>query len=356
MTTLRWLKLAGLRMAASLGLTSWALHSRWRQERLLILCYHGISLEDEHEWNPSLYVAPALFRQRMDALHRMGCAVLGLGEALERLYSGRLPKKAVAITFDDGSYDFYRSAHPILREYGFPATVYLTTYYASYNRPVFDVVLSYLLWKGRNQALEWPELLERAAWLDERGRRAVQLRIRSRAQREGLSAKEKDGLLESLAGKLGVDYQGLCSKRMLHLMTLEEARELAEEGVDIQLHTHRHRLWRQRDLFTQEIEDNRRSISTISGKPLVHFCYPCGLHWPEVAEFLGACGIESATTCQPGLADRRTNRFFLPRFLDSSNVTVAEFMAWVSGLASFLPQRGNGSNESERSEYASAED
>jgi len=56
------------------------------------------------------------------------------------------------------------------------------------------------------------------------------------------------------------------------------------------------------------------------------------------------------------LADRRTNRFFLPRFLDSSNVTVAEFMAWVSGLASFLPQRGNGPNESERSEYASAED
>ncbi len=346
------LKLIALRMAANLGLTSLLLESRWRQERLLILCYHGISLEDEHEWGPALYLPQALFRERMEALHRTNCAVLPLGEALRRLYSRTLPGKAVAITFDDGGYDFYRVAYPILREYSFPATLYLTTYYTLHNRPVFDVMLSYLLWKGRERRLSCKAYLPDAVTLNEPGQRvAVCRKLRNHARRAGLSAAQKDDLLAAIAGSLDIDYEGLCRKRILHLINLDEARELAAGGVDIQLHTHRHRVSRKRELFLKEIEDNRHYISMVSQNPAIHFCYPGGFHLPEFEEVLRAAGVESATTCKLDLAHWRSNPFFLPRLLDVSGLTATEFTAWVSGLAGFLPRRAQALNESQLLEY-----
>src|SRR5688572_23354390 len=100
-------------------------NTRWRQRRLLILAYHGISLDDEHQWDPSLYMPPDAFRRRMQLLKDSNCTVLPLAEALKFLYREDLPEKCVALTFDDGNYDFYKNAQPILRDFGFPATVYL---------------------------------------------------------------------------------------------------------------------------------------------------------------------------------------------------------------------------------------
>ena len=270
----------------------------------------------------------------------MNCSVLPLGEAIQRLYARELPPRSVAITFDDGGYDFYQLACPMLREYGFPVTLYLTTYYVTYNRPVFDVMLSYLLWKGRDRNLAFPKFVSAPIGLNAAGREAAEMEIRSGVYRLGLSAKEKDVLLENLAECLGLDYPAICAKRLLQLVTLDEARELAANGVDIQLHTHRHRVPHARDRFVDEIDANRRLISQISTADPVHFCYPCGYHIPEFGQFLAATGVESATTCDPGLACHTSDRLFLPRFLDAGNVTEPEFLAWVSGLGALLPRRG----------------
>lgn len=133
---------------------SFARESAWRRKRLLILGYHGVSTHDEHEWDGELYMPPSLVRERFETLRRGQYQVLPLGEAVSRLYDGSLPPRAVAITFDDGAYDFYTHARPLLEEFSFPATVYLTSYYSRYQRPVFNTMLRYLFWKGRDKTLD----------------------------------------------------------------------------------------------------------------------------------------------------------------------------------------------------------
>src|SRR5437899_9595109 len=125
--------------------------SRWRQQRLLILCYHGIALDDEYQWRPFLYMNAGQLEGRLNLLQKDRYTVLPLSEALERLYRKDLPPRSVALTFDDGGYDFAQQAFPRLKERGFPATVYLTSYYAEARRPIFNLICSYMIWKARDR-------------------------------------------------------------------------------------------------------------------------------------------------------------------------------------------------------------
>ncbi len=128
--------------------------SRWRSSRLLVLGYHGISLQAEHLWEPSLFLSPGRFRRRMELLGERGYSVIGLDEGLSRLAAGDLPPASVALTFDDGLYCFYQAALPILEDLHLPSTLYLTTFYSEFQEPVFDVLCSYMLWTSRPRTLE----------------------------------------------------------------------------------------------------------------------------------------------------------------------------------------------------------
>jgi peptidoglycan/xylan/chitin deacetylase (PgdA/CDA1 family) len=316
--------------------------SRWRQHRLLILAYHGISLSDEHLWDCTLFMSPEFFRARMQLIKKSGCTVLPLGEALDRLDAGDLAPKCIAITFDDGTHDFHEQAFPIIKEFDFPVTLYLTTFYSHYNRPVFDVVCSYLLWKGRGAMLDLKPITgqERKIKLSSNALRAAAWNeVQQFARDRKLRAEEKDELAASLAHWLNLDYDALLGKKILHLLTPDEVKRLASDGVDVQLHTHRHRTPLNRELFLREIEDNRKSIQEITGASPSHFCYPSGIYDPAFLPWLKEAGIESATTCELGLASQRSNPLLLPRLLDVSSLSPIEFTGWLSGVSAALPRR-----------------
>jgi peptidoglycan/xylan/chitin deacetylase (PgdA/CDA1 family) len=313
-------KLAALRQLRSAGVFS-AVSRLRRRNTLLILCYHGISLSDEHEWEGGLYITPALFRRRLEALRNLNTNVLPLAEGLERLQAGTLPPRSVVITFDDGFYDFYRHAVPALSEFGFPCTVYLTTYYCDYKLPIFNLMVSYLLWKsGQPEKSSGP------------GRAREVERLMQQAEREHLDTIGKNRMAESLAASLGVDYRPLLDCRLFQIMSPDEVAQAARQGIDVQLHTHRHRTPEDRELFVREIRDNARRIENFSGRIPDHFCYPSGVTSPRFLPWLKECGVRSATTCNYGLAKAGCDPLMLPRFLDSSSVDDIDFESWLSGI------------------------
>lgn len=343
-SAVRRAKLVMYRASRDLGLIERVADSDWRARRLAILCYHGVSLADEHEWNPELYVSPHRLRERFELLVRGGYNVLRLDEAVTRLYRGDLPPRSVVLTFDDGYYDFYARALPLLREYEFPATVYLSTYYCDDNRPIFDVMCSYLFWKARGRVVRIRGLAGVEGTIDLREAGSSEpwaARAREAAAKDGLSASAKHEALVSLAEQLHVDLQSIMSSRILHLMQPHEVALAAEQGADIQLHTHRHRVPLERDLFAREILENRERIERMSRKraEVVHFCYPSGDHSPRFFPWLRELGITSATTCDTGLATPQTHALLMPRIVDTSTLSPLEFDAWISGVAALVPRR-----------------
>jgi peptidoglycan/xylan/chitin deacetylase (PgdA/CDA1 family) len=336
------LKLALLRAAQSAGAFRLVRDSRWRQRRLLILCYHGISLDEEHEWSPSYYMSLDMFEARMRMLRDGGYSVLPLDEALVKQGEGTLPPRSVALTFDDGSADFPMRAFPVLERFGFPATVYLTTFYCGHPKPVFGVFVSYVIWKARNRGRLSKQLIGEAGHWEigsTEGRMRAVADLRKYAETRQLSTPEKDALAEQLASTLGLNYEELVRRRLLQIMSPREVESLSAAGVRFELHTHRHRTPHVRDLFEREIRENRESIRSLTQRPPVHFCYPSGLYEHLFLDWLRADGVASATTCESGIASPADNPLLLPRVVDGGQLSELEFEGWTTGFAQFLPRR-----------------
>lgn len=337
---LKTAKQASFALARHTGVLERVASSGWRSRRLLVLCYHGVSLEDEHRWNPSLYVSPTVLRHRFELLNAGGYRVLPLADAIARLYAGDLPPRSVALTFDDGYHDFAAAAWPLLQEFGYPATVYLATFRCDRNLPVFNLAVSLLLWRRRGRVYDAGHLgLEPLDLRTGESRNAAFQRILRLAGHAGPEAKHE--LARQISEAIGGDYDAITARRVLTVMRPDDVRRLAAAGLDVQLHTHYHRTPRTAAGFQEEIVRNRERITELTGRVPVHFCYPSGHYAPEFVGWLSAEGIVSATTCDPGIASRASQPLLLPRLVDHEGLSSTEFEAWLTGLPSLAARKAS---------------
>ena len=307
--------------------------------RLRILCYHGFAVGDEAGFRPRLFIRSETFQRRMEYLAKKSFPVISLSKALNCLAKRNLPPGSIVLTIDDGWAGVHDRALPVLRQFHYPATIYISSYYSLKGTPVFRLVLQYLFWKTREQQLSTsglgvplPPIVAIASEEDRE-------RLICKLMEHGETRLDEAGRCELsclLAERLRVDHEKIVRTRILSLMNPAEIRAASEEGVDIQLHTHRHRLPMNRDLVKQEIADNRAFLEPLAGRELRHLCYPSGIWSKEQWPWLIELGIESAATCASGLNHSETPRLGLRRFLDGENVSQIEFEAEIYGLAELL--------------------
>ena len=136
-------------------------------QAVTILCYHRFGPRAN-----TLTVTPAAFEAQMGWLARNGYTVIPFSR-LDAFLEGRepLPPKSVVITIDDGYRATHEVAFPILRKYGFPATLFLYT----------DFV-------GAPDALTWTQMREMIA----AGTFAVQPHSKSHSNLAVRQADEND--------------------------------------------------------------------------------------------------------------------------------------------------------------------
>jgi peptidoglycan/xylan/chitin deacetylase (PgdA/CDA1 family) len=325
------------RLCKLLGLFEWA--RRLTRRGLRVIVYHGFCLDDECAFSPRTFIDPAKFRKRMTFLQSRGFPILGLERALELLEKNEAPDNAIVITIDDGFFSTYRGAVPVLREYGIPATVYVTTYYAVNEHPVFNLAVQYLLWKTERRAVSLDGL-----GLPESGTVGIETAAKRNALAQAVLAHgerrcgeaERFRLAAALADRLGIDFDRLVESRILNVMNVREIEELARWGIDIELHTHRHRFPADKAETIREIAENREVLEPLAGKGLAHLCYPSGVYCREQWPWLREAGIRSAVTTERGLNYRGVHPYAVKRFGDDDLLSQIEFEAEVYGFTDII--------------------
>lgn len=119
------------------------LHNKqYKNNSIPVLMYHHIISNDEAEVfrNNNYVITEQQFDKQMRLLYNNGFYTITPVELEEFLYSKRsLPEKSIMITFDDGYLSNYIYAYPILKRYGFKATIFLITEYTiNQSQPDFE--------------------------------------------------------------------------------------------------------------------------------------------------------------------------------------------------------------------------
>ncbi len=309
-------------------------------DRLRILCYHGISFDREHLFSPGTFMLPETFRKRLEFLRDWGAVVMPLDEGLTRLYDNNLPAKAVCITIDDGWYGSFEHMLPALTKFGYPATLYSSTYYTEKQTFVFNLLVPYIFFCTSSGVLNLADLDTRLsgkyALEDATEKHAALQQILAFGETE-LDARGREGLCHKVAAACAFDLASAAEKRLFQFMSPEELSSLPERGVDVQLHTHRH-VFSPDDqaAANKELKENAEVLTSMGIKPCKHFCYPSGEFVPQHAEWLKNAGIESAVTTRYGLVSKTTSPYFLNRVCDTEAMDSLDFEVAISGVKAFI--------------------
>lgn len=297
----------------------------------LILTYHRVATPTADPFG--MAVAPERFRAHVERL-RSDFQPLSLDELLDGLAAGRLPERAVSVTFDDGYVDNAVAAAPVLRASGIPATVFIATGALGAESYWWDRLSDVLLSPGRlprrlsllvgrrpfradlgeDRDYDAGEARRDRDWRAAAGppptrRHAVYLRLFRRCQRLSPALVEEAlGRLEAWAGR---PPRPDPARRP---MTAAEVERLgAGPGVAIGGHSVSHRR-----LPKLSARERRGEIvgcrDVLEGlvDSVRHFAYPFGEDAGAAGE-VEAAGFESACTTRTGRVTDRCDRFSLPR-------------------------------------------
>ena len=280
-----------------------------QRSRLCILIFHRVLdspdplLPDESD--------VAAFETRMHWV-RSWFNVLPLSEAVERMYSGSLPARALSITFDDGYADNAEQAAPILESLGLTATFFVTTGFMSGGCMWNDQVIEAVRW-CRSLKLDLTSIglgqVNLASLADRRLAVMTVLQgIKHRPPAERKAAV--DGVIAAAGGR---------SVKSL-MMNPEQVRQLVRRGMDVGAHTVSHPILTRLDSSAakNEICDSKGQLEDLLGRPVTLFAFPNGVpgqdYSAEHVRMVRECGFTAAVSTAWGTATRRSDRFQLPRF------------------------------------------
>lgn len=305
---------------------------------LLILAYHrvlDIPDEDAFPGDPELISASTEDFERQMRFVRDHFTPLKFADVLEAMdRSTALPRRSLIVTFDDGHFDNYTHAFPILKSTGVPATIFLSTQYI--DRPEmafwFDRV-SQLLYFAPSGAFEIVQIDHRGSLGDVSSRRseteAVLRKLKHQPNALRLAALQE--LEQIFASHIPAE---VAARRAA--MSWNEIREMADAGIEFGSHTVTHPILSKLDEaeIVQELADSRAIIRSHIAQPVDTIAYPVGkvdAYDDRVTRAAKACGYRIGVSYESGNNRARSfDRYALRRLAVERYVSFGYFKSMLS--------------------------
>ena len=289
-----------------------------RSTTAAVLAYHSVSLDRQGQAfciNPGITTDADRFREQMKLLRR-NYHPITLDNIADWLTGKRaLPRRSVAVTFDDGFADNVEIAAPIMEEFGIFGTFYLTVDSVARGDLPWFCRMEYLF-RRAEQEKKILQTSDGDKWKmdDPTQRRDAYLKLAYPCAR--LSGNEQQQHIESVETLFGYCLDMQVLPRM---MTFEQARNLRHRGHIVGNHSFSHGNMAHlspEDLHREIIEADD-ILSKELGEKVEHFSYPHPCLQPQWNETSLALtrelGYRTVVLTQNGCVTKKTSPLLIPR-------------------------------------------
>jgi peptidoglycan/xylan/chitin deacetylase (PgdA/CDA1 family) len=261
-----------------------------RRPAPLILLYHRIADPPHDPWG--LAVRPEHFADQLQIIKSTRIP-LSMGEFVEALNTRRLPRGAIAVTFDDGYRDNLTAAKPLLESFKIPATIFLVTGSLGAGREFWWDELSRLVFGRKHPVKGTIELAGQTmsveitladgetrkfrnwrAWnAPQTSRQTLYLKLWQHisAQHHDARRATMQQLRDMLEEDRGARDGAPMSKQDVSSLLLGSGIEIGAHSV-----THPRLTAIPPDQRRQEIDKSKAACELLAGKPVDGFTYPYG--------------------------------------------------------------------------------
>ena len=283
-----------------------------KQHPCIILLYHRIVDDHSRFLNkgPVVHYHIKHFEKEM-RYFKKNFHILSMDEVVHRIKSGLgFERPSLAITFDDGYQDNYTLAYPVLKKYGVPATIYLTTSLIGTMVRTWPDQIELALLKTKKDYFSLPSLFgAKLNWITtETQKQKANMRVA-----EALKLKpdmEREKLMQEFFEVLEVD--GVCQKHQGPRMMLKwsEVKNMAQNRITFGAHSHTHPIL-SRMPFQKAKEDifySKKIIEENLGIKVRHFAFPNGRDQDfseELRDYCREIGFKSVASVNYGLNDSK---------------------------------------------------
>ena len=239
--------------------------------------------------------------------------VMTLGEAVTALADGKLPPRALVITFDDGYADNAEVALPILLRHGLKASFFVSTGFLDGGRMWNDSVIA-CVGRCAHQVLDLESFgLGQSPMATLAMRRSVINALLPKIKYLGLEERQTAiARLSRLAGATDLPSN--------LMMSSAQVRQLRSAGMEIGGHTVNHPILAaiEPDLAEQELAQGKHELEVLLDAPVDVFAYPNGRPGRDYdsrhVAMAKKLGFRGAVSTAMGVSRPGDDLFQLPRF------------------------------------------